>query len=239
MENRTILLVEDGEPIIRIWMELFKEIPYIVPVFVKTITDAREALKKIQFDAIFLDGTLDAKEKFSPEPETLPLFLEIWKQYTGKIFSITDNNGYIEIMKGYGINHVLKEDVPDFAAVLFKETPLSLVPRTSFYEIKPGALLVVQLMKNEILTHHKTYIAEIVSTGPLLLKIYEGITPFKPGSYRILETASRLIQGTLVEQNALCRDYARSEQGPLQSGISLFGGKLGDVLSFPNLTEAV
>ena len=237
MQNKTILLVEDGEPIIRIWMELFKEIPYVIPVFVKTIVDAREALKKVQFDAIFLDGTLDVKERGTPEPESLPLFLEIRKTYSGKIFSITDNDGYVEIMKSYGVNHVPKEDVPDFTAVLFKETPLSLAPRTNYYELKPGALLVIQLMKNELLTHRKTYIAEIDSTGPLLLKVCEGIIPFKPGSYRILDAESRLVQGTHVEQNALCTDYARSEQGPLQSGLTLFGGTLGDVLSFPKLVK--
>jgi hypothetical protein len=79
----------------------------------------------------------------------------------------------------------------------------------------------------------KAYIAEISNVGPLTLKVAPDIPDFKPGTYRILENESRLIQGTTQEQQALIDDYASSEHGPIESGLPLFGGALVQVLQVP------
>lgn len=232
MDKTKILLIEDQVATITLWKFLFEEIPNVITTTVTTLTAAYDVLSKMQFDMIFLDGDLDPNYGPQATPETFELFQQISKVYAGKIFFTSSHEPYVELMRKYGINHVEKAEVPTFVKNQLLQIPLSLNASKMYYDLSPGNLLVVRFMKNEYgLPCEKAYIVEIVSVGPLTLKVGGGIPDFKPGTYRILENESRLIQGSLAEQQALLTDYASSEYGALESG--LFGTTIAKIVQPP------
>ncbi len=234
MKKVNILLVEDKKHTITLWKFLFEELPNVITTTATTLAAARDVLSKMQFDMIFLDGDLSPAYGPQAVPETLPLFKEISKVYAGKIFFTSDHEPYAELMrKQYGLLHVEKTEVPDFVKNQLLQLPLSMSPSKHYYDLSPGNLLVVRFMKNNHgFACEKAYIVEIVNVGPLRLKATPTLS-FEPGTYRILENESRLIQGTTQEQQALINDYASSEHGPIESGLPLFGGALVQVLHVP------
>jgi hypothetical protein len=235
MEKAKILLIEDDQKVITLWGHLFKEIPNVVITTATTLAAARDVLSKIQFDMVFLDG--DISPAYGPQatPETLPLFKEISNVYFGKIFFTSNHEPYVDFMrKQYGLLHVEKTEVADFVKNQLQQISLSVSPSKHYYDLSPGNLLVVCFMKNNYgFPCGKRYITEIVNVGPLTLKVAPHIPDFKPGTYRILEHESRLIQGTVKEQQTLLTDYAASEFGAIESGLPLFGGALVQVLQVP------
>lgn len=238
MEKTQILLIEDNQDTIKLWGILFAEQGNVITTIATTLEAATEVLSKMAFDMIFLDG--DLTPGYGPQelPETWSLFNQISKVYAGKIFSISAHDAYIELMKKHGVIHVEKTDVPGFVKNQLASLELSVSPKKGYYDLSPGNLLVVRFLKNEYgLAPEKVYITEIVTVGPLTLTVSPKLPNFKPGSYRILEKESQLIQGSNDEQQALLADYASSEYGPIQSGLHLFGDSIVPVVSPPNAVK--
>lgn len=203
--SKNVLIVEDQNSEIVLLTNLFQELARsdqalpITVTFAKTVQSARDLIKKIRFDLIFLDGDLTGNG-INDEPDTLPLFKEIKSQYRNKIYSTTDSQHYQEIMEQFNCPHVKKEDIVFFADSFLRKTPPS-------YEIAVGKLIIVQLPIS-----FQVYIGIIINVTPLLVKIHDTIAPLMQmdrSIFAILEDETVLIQGSPDEQRQLLAHYEK------------------------------